>query len=126
MGTTFVNVPSDAILRFLESKGFRRREGMRIRELVYERPHAGDPNFIVLVYTSVRGGSQRARGKGRDAIRVCAIRILPSGHIRGVAKLPRVHRTGSVDAVLERVLDRMREAYQCCSNIIVQERLAGG
>jgi hypothetical protein len=110
---SYVDVPAEAILTFLRERGFARRP-TRGAELVYERAHERDPRYRVLVYTSVREGTHIARGRGKDAIRVCAI-FDAGGSTRGVAKLPRVHRTGSVEGVLGRVLARMREAYARCS-----------
>lgn len=125
-GDRFVEVPADAMFSFLESKGFTRSDpGLRSRrEIVYERAHAKDTRFKVLVYTSIAAGCTRARGLGADAIRVCAIFEDPNGHphsragSRGVAKTKRVFRTGTVNGVLERMIERAREAYAVCNQQI--------
>lgn len=118
-----VTVPAEAIITFLQSKGFVERKkyttvgrggGQGIgSEIVYERPHKVDSRYKVLVYTSIRRGAANARGVGQDAIRVCAI-YEDATSARGICKLPRVHRTGTVEGVLARMLERMREAYQRC------------
>jgi hypothetical protein len=71
------------------------------------------------VYSSIQRGAEEARGCGEDAIRVVALfadarhqwpaRTIP------IFKATRVHRTGSVEAVLERMVDRAREAYAACN-----------
>jgi hypothetical protein len=111
--STYVEVPAEAILGRLRDAGFVERAS-RGTEIVYERAHKRDARYRVVVYTSVPKGGASARGCGRDAIRVCAICEDTSySPVRsfGVAKLPRVHRTGSVEAVLERMISRAREAY---------------
>lgn len=111
-----VTVPAEAIIEFLTKRGFTERTISRGNEIVYERPHKVDSRFKVLVYTSVRRGATRASGVGQDAIRVCAI-YEDGTSSRGICKLPRVHRTGTVDLVLARMLERMREAYQRCCDV---------
>lgn len=116
--TTAVVVPAEAIFAFLKARGFTLRPNTyrmrRSQEVVYERPHAADPRYRVLVYTSVREGSSAARSVGTDAIRVCAI-FNDGATSRGICKLPIVKRTGTVEGVLARMLERMREAYARCS-----------
>lgn len=116
-GDRYVEVPAERMIAFLREKGFVPALNRSRRELVFERAHEKNPGFRVLVYTSIAQGSSRARKLGADAIRVCAI-YEDVGRSFGVAKLPRVFRTGSVDAVLERTLARMREAYKKCSERI--------
>lgn len=106
---SYVEVPAEKLFSFLEGKGFSRRAG-HSSEVVYMRAHHRDDRYKVLIYTSVRTGGRKARGRGEDAIRVCA--IFENGEAsRGVAKLPKVLRTGTVDAVLARTIERAREAY---------------
>lgn len=125
-GDRYVEVPAEALFSFLAGKGFE-RSTMR-REVVFVRRHHADPRYSVLVYTSVREGASSARKLGADAIRVCA--IFTPGNLRerprGVAKLPKVLRTGSVEAVLERVLGRMREAYSVCNRRAAPTRVGAG
>lgn len=117
---SFVEVPSERLFARLRAAGFVEQDYPRDRqsgEVVFERKHDRDSRYRILVYTSVRRGSFTARGKGADAIRVCAI-YLEGFTSRGVAKLPRVHRTGTVEDVLERVIDRARRAYAVCNERI--------
>jgi hypothetical protein len=108
-GMSYVQVPAEAIIGRLESAGFRRLE-QRGEEIVYGRAHNADASYVVKVYTSIRQGSSVARRCGQDAIRVVAVR----GE-RGIFKGTRVHRTGTVDGVLDRMIERAREAYAFCS-----------
>lgn len=104
----FVSVPSEKLESFLKDKGFKRTETRT--EVVYVFNHKVNKNIQIKVYTSIKIGNQAARGCGKDAIRVCA--VFNNGKKSfGIAKLPRVYRTGSVDKVLDRMLERMREAY---------------
>jgi hypothetical protein len=118
-GDRYVEVPAEAMFAFLQSKGFSRRED-RSSEIVYERAHAHDSRFKVLVYTSISKYASRARSLGGDAIRVVAI-FEDSTRSYGIAKMPRVFRTGSVEKVLERTIERAREAYAVC-NMKLKER----
>ncbi len=106
---SFVQVPAEAIRARLLAAGFRRLEQAG-REEVYGRSHDSDPRYVVKVYTSIREGSELARQRGQDAIRVVAVR-----GDRGIFKGQRVYRTGSVSAVLDRMMERAREAYGFCS-----------
>lgn len=116
-GDRYVEVPAERMIEFLKSKGFVLARNRSRREVVYERSHDKDPGYRVVVYTSISAGNAKARKLGADAIRVCAI-YEDVGRSFGVAKLPRVFRTGSVDAVLARTLERMRDAYARCTQRI--------
>ena len=80
------------------------------REKVFARPVDGKEGVRVLVYTTIDGA--RVRACGKDAIRVCAVYMSKDGRERGIASADkRVHRTGSIDAIVDRTLSRMREVY---------------
>jgi hypothetical protein len=117
--TRAITIPAEAILSFLRARGFVERVPVAgtpaaySTEIVYERAHKIDRRYRVVVYTSIRKGAAVARGVGKDAIRVCAI-YDDGATTRGLGKWPRVHRTGSVDKVLARMLERMRLAYERC------------
>jgi hypothetical protein len=116
MGTTFVQVPSEDIINFLESKGFSPVDitdsyGRPYKELVYERAHNDNPAIKVRVFTSVSKGHETARRRAKDSIKVCTV-VVGRNKTFGVGKFPRVHRTGSTEKVLARMLERMRAAYQ--------------
>jgi hypothetical protein len=125
LGDRFVVVPAEAMFRFLEGKGFIRTSGVSRREVVYERRHHVDPRYVVLVYTSIAAGQNTARRRGGDAIRVVAIREgdRERGETnRGVAKTKRVFRTGTVEGVLARTLERMREAYAAINERVLRRQ----
>lgn len=119
-GDRFVEVPADLLSKFLESKGFER--GIHGREVVYRRRHDRDPSYVVVVYTSIPVNGGQTRGLGEDAIRVSAFQEIGAdgSNTRGVAKCQRVYRTGTVQGVLERTYERMREAYSVCNKRIAQ------
>ena len=107
--TTFVSVPAQAIEDFLRSKGFSRT--LCRNEVVYVRLHASCADVMVKVYTSIRTGQGSARRRGKDSIKVCT--VFDNGRKSfGIGKFPRIHRTGSVEGVLERTLGGMRDAYR--------------
>ncbi len=127
-GDRFVQVPASAIFVFLESKGFTQAPmgKQSFKEVVYERPHHKDSRYKVLVYTSVSTGNSAARQLGKDAIRVVA--LFEQGgpnHVGQVyseaRKQKRIFRTGTVEGVLERMLERMREAYAKCGDAIARK-----
>lgn len=130
-GDRYVEVPKEAMLSFLTARGFKDAPEHSRREIVYERSHHVDPRFRVLVYTSIARGDADARGLGKDAIRVVPI-FINGNHRSPIAKkLQRVFRTGSVEKVLARTLERMREAYGIINNrpevraILARPRAAG-
>ncbi len=95
-------------------------------ERVYERKVSTDGRVRVKVFTTVRGGTAdvplEVRLNGKDAIRVCATYITNAGEERGLVKEARVHRTGDIDAIVERMYLRMRTVWkaaktsECCHN----------
>lgn len=127
---TYVEVPADAIRSKLTSAGFKPALETRGYEEVFDRVHDRDKRYMVRVFTSIGRGDAEARAKGTDAIRVIALffrdaYVNPNAY-RGqgmhavVFKAKRVHRSGSVDAVLDRMMERARDAYQFC-NCKIQE-----
>lgn len=115
MTSRFVDVPAAAIRERLALAGFRLIPAARGEE-VYERTHDRSPEYSVKVYSSVKRGESGARECGADAIRVVAILTASgSGKTYPIFKSARVYRTGSVDAVLDRMMGRAREAYARCN-----------
>lgn len=114
MATTYVQVPSKDITNFLESKGFVcvefKTNGRLHKELVYERTHHENPAVRIRVYTSVTVGCGAVRKRARDSIKVCTV-VVGRRKTFGIGKFPRIHRTGSTEKVLARMLKRMRAAY---------------
>jgi hypothetical protein len=109
----FVDVPAAAIRERLAAAGFRLLPAQRGEE-VYERAHDKDDRYTVKVYSSVQRGETEARECGADAIRVVALLTTPK-KVYPIFKSARVYRTGSVDAVLGRMIERAREAYARCN-----------
>ncbi len=103
----FVEVGAEKLCRMLVVKGFTR--GVQHSEVIYTRTHSKVPAIKVVVYTSISVGSVKARAKGADAIRVCTIYDDGSKSF-GIGKFPKVLRTGSEDAVLTRIGERIRLA----------------
>jgi hypothetical protein len=112
----FVEVPAGALHGALTGAGFALDAHER-REEVFFRAHAKDPRYAVRVYTSLSLGARGARGCGRDAIRVVVTFDGPNGR-RGVWKGKRVFRAGTVDAVVARMLERMRDGYAHINGIL--------
>lgn len=111
MPSRFVEVPAPAIRERLAGAGFRRLHAPGAEE-VYGRHHDRDGRYLIKVYSSIKGG--RIRGCGADAIRVVAI-LVTETKAYPIFKAKRVHRTGSVEKVLDRMIERAREAYAACS-----------
>ena len=109
----YVEVPAESIFETLEAKGFSRSENVG-NEVVYEFAHKLEPKLKIRVYTSIKTGADAVRGCGEDAIRVCAVLITPA-KTYGISKSKRVYRTGTVEGVLSRMLDRSRDAYGRCN-----------
>ena len=99
----------------LETIGFERCERLEgtygeLSEAVYAKQVNG--RHIVAVYTSCnqRTGAWEARNSGKDAIRVAALYVMKDGNTRGLSKFKRINRTGSINAIVSRVVDRTQEA----------------
>lgn len=119
--STFVSVPAQAIEDFLKSKGFSRT--LCRNEVVYVRLHASCADIQIKVYTSIHVGQGSARRRGTDSIKICT--VFDNGRKSwGIGKFPRVHRTGSVEKVLERTLKRMRQAYARGTEWLSQQGIA--
>jgi len=113
-----------SILNKLEECGFEEIEHVQLgsayaktAERVFARsiPNA---NIEVSVFTTVVG--QAVRSSGKDAIRVCATYTAKDGSKKGIVKSTRIHRTGNIDDIVERMYSRMRETWkaaetgECC------------
>jgi len=85
-------------------------EGTKERVFAREVPDT-DGKVRVLVYSSIEGNMTRKCGD--DAIRVCAVYKARDGRERGIASAEkRVNRVGTVEAIAERVIDRMRQVWK--------------
>ncbi len=111
------------LLERLEGEaGFTRRgasslattETVLEREVVLKPKMKGDAptrtGLFVVVYTTVVNGV--ARAKDKDAIRVTLEGVKKDGETRGLRRSKRVFRTGTVAGILERTIERARDAYR--------------
>ena len=80
------------------------------KEMVFSRT-IPNSDVRVLVYTSIDIRTNAMREMGEDAIRVCGVRKFADGSTRGVIKRKRVNRVGGVDAIPDRMLERMRSSW---------------
>jgi len=108
MSNQFVAVPSQDLESWLDSKNFIR--SVQYNEVVYSRVSIRDPNVHLKVYTSIRVGSTSVRGAGKDAIRVCVIFDNGRGKSFGIGKFSPILRVSSVESVIRRIDERVREA----------------
>jgi len=67
----------------------------------------------VQVFTTVVG--QQVRNSGKDAIRVCAVYNAKDGTKKGIVKSTRVHRTGNIEEIVDRMYKRMRSTWKSAS-----------
>ena len=111
MNKRFVEVDRQKFCAALEAKGFSVDPEAK-GELVYVRQHHLDPTMWVKIYTSMSVSGGDVRGCGEDAIRVLLIfKNERTGKSGCLHKTSRVYRTGSEAAVIERTIERAREAY---------------
>lgn len=87
-------------------------------EAVYFREIPGT-RIAVKVYTTIvpagPGGLPQVRGEGKDAIRVCAVYRTTDGKDRGIVSDTRVNRTGDLQGIATRTLDRMRTVWKAAA-----------
>jgi hypothetical protein len=102
--------------------GFTPVEG-RWTEEVYERRHHTFPRYVVRVYSTIPVGGAGVRGRGGDAIRVVSLFEHTPGQYRGLYKAQRVFRAGTVEGVLERMTERLRDAYRFINEGLKSKRL---
>ena len=99
-----------SIMGRLDEAGFTEdaEPDAKTRERVFSR--SIDEIISVKVYTTVVG--QEVRDNGKDAIRVCATYKTKDGSEKGIVKATRVHRTGNIEDIVERMIQRMRETWK--------------
>ena len=114
----FVQVPAAVLRDRLTAAGFSLVSGSG--EEIYVRVHNRDARYVVKVYSSIqRGAGGNIAECGDDAIRVVAIWTddkfsYPPRQVP-IFKSARVYRTGTVEGVLDRMIERAREAYAACN-----------
>lgn len=108
----YVNLPRDRFIAMMQERGFGVAEDQRSGELVFTRRNHNNHDLVVKVYSSIPIHASVARDCGEDAIRVLACYDPPKGKGK-FRKLEeyKVLRVNSVDGILERTLQRMRDAY---------------
>jgi len=96
--------------------GRRRRWGpsstVTTKERVFSRPV--NENIRIKVYTTVE--DDEVRHVGKDSIRVCAVYTNKDGGTRGLVKERRVHRTGDIKDIVDRMHQRMRDTWRAASS----------
>ncbi len=107
MAATYVSVPTEQLDTLLLTRGFT--PATVGAERVYTRSSKTNPALRIVVYSSVRQGDEKARKVGKDAIRVVLLGKTPRREFC-LAKTTRINRTGTVEGVLDRVWDRIKEA----------------
>ncbi len=109
---------SGEIINKLMECGFREVDpGPRCKERVFERPRTEDGSVRIAVYTSIHEDRGTVRKRGQDAIRVCLVRRSKSGHNVGLVKSKRVNRVGEVEAIVDRMHQRMRDCWVAFKNV---------
>lgn len=120
---SYVQVPRDQFLKRLSECGFTSDETQRGSELVFIRQHHLDPTMFVKIFTTLPKQGGDVRAKGADAIRVFL--IFKNGERSGcLFRAARVLRTGTADAVIERTIERAREAYADGNRRVAARRLS--
>jgi hypothetical protein len=110
----FVDIDPAKLEAFLQTCGFGRR--VVGKEVVYVRHNHHYHSVLVKVYTSLPADGGKARGAGKDAIRVTVAYENEQQPFQGrtsfgIHKTTRVFRSGTEQDVLDRLYERMREAY---------------
>jgi hypothetical protein len=108
----YVPVPADAITNWLEAHSFIQSQCGS--EVMYFRPSSRNPSVRIKVYTSIRKGKAKVRGRGYDAIRV-TVAYEGNGKSFGIWKGRKILRVTSTSGVLSRIHRRICEAA-CAGN----------
>ena len=111
MKTPFVPIPGEAFYGRLSAAGFRAVPPIHggPDEEVYELSHHRDPRYVVRVHSSLRRSEATVRERGEGAVSVVALALQPDPDV--VFNAPSVSRAGTLEEVLDRVIDCVREAY---------------
>lgn len=105
----------------LEGRGYAKRETPQGQEEQYAKScgswntKSGRVRVQVRVYTSIvqaQDGSPIVRALAKDAIRVCLVALATTGMERGLASETRVFRTGAIEDIVARMLDRGYELQE--------------
>lgn len=109
----YVKLGRDKFEKFLQACGFVRT--VYGGEVVYVRRNHHYHSVLVKVWTSLPASGGDVRAAGEDAIRISAAYesdLSYQGKTSfGIFKGKKVLRTGTEEAIIDRVYERMREAY---------------
>lgn len=110
---------AESILQVLSTANFIEEwhddPGDITRERVFYFPVLKAPGVRILVYTSIV--NDEVREVGKDAIRIVAVyKSKRDDKEKGIVSTTRVNRVGDVDAIAQRVLERMRTVYKKAVN----------
>ena len=89
--------------------GFVLKTGRDTTEDIYERDVPEVPGVRIVVFSSIYHGAVRAIGT--DAIRVAIVFTRRDGEDRFLLSETRVHRTGTIEGIVDRTLQRMRASF---------------
>ena len=102
---------ASALLTMLEKAGFKEQEGKKGEEKIFS--YQVSDRIRILVYTTIV--SDKVRNLGADAIRTTSVYTATDGKDRGLVKMTRVNRVGTIEDIVNRTLDRMREVWKVCA-----------
>lgn len=117
-----------SILGRLEEAGFQEeplKEKLarpELAEKVFSRVVGSPKNGMkIMVYSTVVGDGEAVpfvvRQAGKDAIRISGVYVTKDGKTRGISSARRVNRTGDINDIVERMVERMRAAWRSCYDI---------
>lgn len=99
-----------------DEQGKGRDPGDITKERTFYRHVEDVPDIRIVVYTTIEG--TRVRATGKDAIRVAAMYRTRRGRDRNLKRETRVNRTGDVEGIVERMLERARGAWATARNAL--------
>jgi len=106
-----------AITTMLTDLGFKETSQEGCGEVVFGKESRRLRSVTMLVYTSIEGAE--VREKGTDAIRVCAVSINRFGERRGLGSETRVHRTGQLEGIPDRIRDRIVDMAATLNDVVI-------
>ncbi len=113
---SYVAVPAGDLEKFLTDNKFER--GQQGNEVVFFRRSQRNPDVRIKVYTSIRIGQTAVRNAGKDSIKVCAVFENARKSFAVAPKLQPVFRVTSVESVLARLKERIKEAAELANKWI--------
>jgi len=124
-GDRSITIPAATMTAAFEKLGFTK--GVSGHEIVFTRTHHRCKHLTVTVFSTLSDYEDVSRGVGDDAIKITAVykrqRKGKRPYTNVVCKTSRVYRTAPrdlpvdkrVQAVIDRALERAREAYAACN-----------